>query len=60
LWAGFRVFATARSISKIEALTSKGIETLELDVSKPESIAAAQEDVKKLTGGKLDILINNA
>lgn len=57
---GLRVFATARSIKKIDALATKGIELLELDVTNPESISAAKADVAKRTGGKLDILVNNA
>ncbi len=60
LSTGFRVFATARSLAKIEPLIAKGIEILELDVTKSESIAAVKEEVKKTTGGKLDFLVNNA
>ena len=57
---GFRVIATARSLSKIEHLRAKGVDILELDVTKFESIAAVKNDVEKLTGGKLDFLVNNA
>jgi len=57
---GYRVFATARSLAKIEPLSSKGIEVLELDVTKPESITTVRADVKKRTGGTLDMLVNNA
>ncbi len=34
--------------------------TLSLDVTSPESIAQAKKDVEELTGGSLDILVNNA
>lgn len=60
LRTGFRVFATARSLTKIQSLATKGIEVLKLDVSRSESIAIAQGEVKRKTGGKLDFLINNA
>jgi 1-acylglycerone phosphate reductase len=60
LSTGFRVFATARSSAKIESLAAKGIEILDLDVTKIESIATAKDVVKRKTGGKLDFLVNNA
>jgi NAD(P)-dependent dehydrogenase (short-subunit alcohol dehydrogenase family) len=56
----FRVFATARSLSKILPLSAKGVEVLELDVTKLESVAAVKSEVEKCTAGKLDFLINNA
>lgn len=34
--------------------------TLGLEVTSKESIAEARMQVEKLTGGKLDILVNNA
>ena len=37
-----------------------GISTLSLEVTNPESIAAAKKEVDALTGGYLDILVNNA
>lgn len=37
-----------------------GMSTLSLEVTKPESIAQAKKDVEELTGGKLDVLVNNA
>ncbi len=60
LSTGFRVFATARSLAKIEPLAEKGIEILELDVTKSESIGTAKDEVKRKTGGKLNFLVNNA
>ncbi|KAK9769596.1 hypothetical protein SCAR479_13715 [Seiridium cardinale] len=57
---GCRVFATARSASKMSKLAEKGIEIFELDVNSDESIATAVTTVQKATGGSLDFLINNA
>ncbi|SPN99134.1 related to 1-Acyl dihydroxyacetone phosphate reductase and related dehydrogenases [Cephalotrichum gorgonifer] len=59
---GYYVFATLRDPSKVpSALSGSASATvLKLDVLSSESIAAAVEDVKRETGGKLDILINNS
>jgi len=57
---GLRVIASARNVASMEALTKLDIETLQLDVTNNESIAAAKEQVAKMTDGKLDILVNNA
>jgi NAD(P)-dependent dehydrogenase (short-subunit alcohol dehydrogenase family) len=57
---GFRVFATARSTSSLTGLEDEGIEILPLDVTKAESIAALKAEITERTGGKLDILYNNA
>jgi 1-acylglycerone phosphate reductase len=57
---GFRVFATARSLKSITKLEEKGVETLTLDVTSRESIAALKAEISKRTGGKLDMLFNNA
>jgi 1-acylglycerone phosphate reductase len=59
---GYHVFATARSPSKIaESLhAASNVTVLALDVTSSESIAAAAEIVRTKTGGKLDVLINNA
>jgi len=37
-----------------------GMSTLALDVTSAESIAKCKDEVDELTGGKLDILVNNA
>jgi hypothetical protein len=37
-----------------------GMTTLQLDVTKQDSIKACHDEVAKLTGGRLDILVNNA
>ncbi|CAH0043371.1 unnamed protein product [Clonostachys solani] len=59
---GYHVFATARTTSKISQglASASNVTVLELDVLKPESIAAAVESVKQKTGGTLDVLINNS
>ena len=58
--AGHRVFATARNPSKMSSLKAMGIETLTLDVMSEESISACVLEVGKLTGGTLNVLLNNA
>lgn len=59
---GYHVFATARSPSKIpESLSSApNVTVLALDVGSSESIAAVVLAVTEQTGGKLDVLVNNA
>lgn len=58
--AGWRVFASARNPSKLSAAEAANIECIQMDVGSEESIAASIEHVKKLTGGSLDALVNNA
>lgn len=41
-------------------LAAAGVATLVLDVTNADSIARVKEDVTKITGGTLDILVNNA
>lgn len=53
--AGLHVYATARNVSKMTQLSALGIQTLTLDVTADESIAACVAQVPRL-----DILINNA
>lgn len=57
---GCRVFATARSISKVEHLQQLGIEVLTLDVTSSKSIDAAAAEITRQTGGSLDILVNSS
>ncbi len=57
---GYHVIATARKLESLKALESMGMSAVRLDVTSPESIAAAKTEVETLTGGKLDILVNNA
>ncbi|KUI59720.1 NADPH-dependent 1-acyldihydroxyacetone phosphate reductase [Cytospora mali] len=59
--SGLHVIATARNLSVLSDLADKpGFTCLELDVTKQSSIDVCKGEVVKLTGGKLDILINNA
>jgi NADP-dependent 3-hydroxy acid dehydrogenase YdfG len=62
---GHRVFATMRAINgkhsnKAKQLRSKGIEVIEMDVQNDASVQAAFESLFQKTGGKLDVIINNA
>lgn len=57
---GLHVIATARRVEVVEELAKLGMSALELDVTKAESIAKCKAEVAELTGGKLDILVNNA
>jgi NAD(P)-dependent dehydrogenase (short-subunit alcohol dehydrogenase family) len=63
--AGHRVFATMRDVNgrnreAANALLSRGIEVVELDVKQDASVDAAFARVLAETGGRLDVLINNA
>jgi 1-acylglycerone phosphate reductase len=57
---GYKVLATARKKESIADLAAIGVTPLELDVDSPASITALKAEVEKLTGGKLDMLVNNA
>lgn len=58
---GFTVFATARSTKKMSDLASlPNVHLLSLDVASPSSIQAAMKEIDAQTGGKLDVLVNNA
>lgn len=57
---GLSVIATARSLSKMKTLESKGINVFPLDVTDPSSIASCVSSVSKLTKGHLDVLLNNS
>jgi NAD(P)-dependent dehydrogenase (short-subunit alcohol dehydrogenase family) len=58
---GLRVFAAARSTSSMSSLAAvPNVTLLELDVTSPESIAAAVKTISSETGGTLDYLFNNA
>jgi NAD(P)-dependent dehydrogenase (short-subunit alcohol dehydrogenase family) len=56
---GYRVFATARSQSDVERLSSEGLEALQLDLQEAQSIESALNEVLNRTGGKLYALFNN-
>jgi hypothetical protein len=48
---GLRVFATARGRESIADLNALGIETLSLEVDKPDSVRECRKAVEELTGG---------
>lgn len=59
---GWHVFAGVRSSADAKPLAAQpgGVSPLELDVTEPESIAAAKDAVAGETGGRLEALVNNA
>ena len=57
---GLHVIATARNKETIKDLDEMGMSTISLEVTNSESISSARREVEALTGGKLDILVNNA
>ena len=59
---GYHVFVTARTTSKVPQAfhTASNVTVLALDVTSTESIDTAAATVRDLTGGRLNILINNA
>src|SRR3990167_9526465 len=57
---GYRVFASARNPVDVKRLQQEGFESLQLDVSDPQSIHEAFDTVLTATGGQLDALFNNA
>jgi 1-acylglycerone phosphate reductase len=58
--SGLHVIATARNKDVLKDLESVGMSTLSLDVTNAKDIENARKEVEALTGGKLDILVNNA
>ncbi|KAK1749353.1 hypothetical protein QBC47DRAFT_395875 [Echria macrotheca] len=58
--AGWRVFASARNLSKLKVAEAAGIETVQLDTLSDESISACVSRIAELTGGSLDCFVNNA
>lgn len=58
--AGWRVFASARNMSKLKKVEAAGIETVQLDINSDGSIATSVSRIEELTGGSLDALLNNA
>ncbi|WVQ77982.1 hypothetical protein IAT38_000063 [Cryptococcus sp. DSM 104549] len=57
---GWRVFATARKVETMEGLKKEGCDLLEIDVTSEKSVKAAVAQVEFETGGRLDLLVNNA
>ena len=56
---GWQVFATARKPADLEDLNAKGLKTVYLDYSEPDSISECANQVLEMTGGRLDVLFNN-
>lgn len=57
--AGYLVFAAARRVDRMAALEAAGVRVLSMDLTDPDSIAAAVATVVA-DGGRLDLLVNNA
>ena len=58
---GHRVFVTGRRPEILRRLAAQGHETLTLDVTDPESISRAREEIELRTDGRgLDVLVNCA
>lgn len=57
---GCHVIATARNPDVLKGLAAMGMSAVQLDVTNQDSINAARDEVSHITGGKLDILVNNA
>jgi NAD(P)-dependent dehydrogenase (short-subunit alcohol dehydrogenase family) len=58
--SGWRVFASARNLKKLQETEAAGIESMQLDVTSLDSIKVAVSKISELTGGSLDALLNNA
>jgi len=54
-----RVFASARNVSKLSELKEEGIDVVQLDITKDDSIEKAVAEVIR-KAGRIDILVNNA
>lgn len=54
-----RVFATSRNLQAIEDLKLEGIDTVQLDVTDPESVKSAVDHIVQEAGG-IDLLVCNA
>jgi len=57
---GWRVVASARRPTDVEALRAAGFEVVALDMASSESIRGAVESLAAMTGGRLDAVFLNA
>jgi NAD(P)-dependent dehydrogenase (short-subunit alcohol dehydrogenase family) len=57
---GWRVFGTARRDEDLAALSASGVEPVPLELNDSESVAGCMAHVLAKTGGRLDLLVNNA
>ena len=56
---GYRVYAAARRIEKMNDLKADGVHVIRMDVTDDQSIVTGVEEIVTIEG-KVDILINNA
>ncbi|WP_105615458.1 oxidoreductase [Vallitalea okinawensis] len=56
---GFTVYGAARRVEKLKELASKGVKTIQLDVTIEESMINCVDAIVK-EEGRIDILVNNA
>jgi short-subunit dehydrogenase len=56
---GYKVFGTSRHPSKVNGSTQK-VEMLPLDVNSDQSVRECVETLLQKTGGRIDVLVNNA
>jgi short-subunit dehydrogenase len=57
---GYKVFATARQEKDVLKLKNLGLTSFLLDVTKPKTITDTLDKITQITGGKLDVVFNNA
>ncbi|PSV29817.1 MULTISPECIES: SDR family oxidoreductase [unclassified Photobacterium] len=57
---GFNVVASCRKSEDVERLNQEGIRCVQLDVTSESSITEGLSQALAITGGKLDVLFNNA
>ncbi|KZT02016.1 NAD-P-binding protein [Laetiporus sulphureus 93-53] len=57
---GYTVFATARQLESIDDLGELGAITRRLDVTDHQAVCKLRDEVASITGGKLEVLVNNA
>lgn len=57
---GYQVFATCRNQPDVDKLKAHGLNSFQLDVTDINSINNTLEKILTITGGKLDVLFNNA
>ncbi|MDP3559534.1 MAG: SDR family NAD(P)-dependent oxidoreductase [Legionellaceae bacterium] len=55
-----RVIAACRKIEDVQKLANAGLEVVQMDLNDSPSITSAFAEVLQKTGGRLDVLINNA
>lgn len=58
--AGYTVVASCRRPDDVERLRNEGLHCVQLDVTDPDSIHQGLESCLALTGGRIDVLFNNA